>query len=393
MAHDCRSVALSAARVAARTESPDPLTSGPMPPRSPLASRLATLTAAALLLAAAPATATAQLESTLRAAEPVPRLLRRDAPAAPFDPTDPSLVQAFGSVVNGVPVDGVGLLVTPHPADPRFAFFCTTQRIGPRTLLTAAHCVTDGNTGELFSTSRDAQVLFRGPNGSGGTLGQFFDVANIVVRPDWQGFNSTDYLWKDIAVVNFDDPLPSWVTTNELFTGNPLGQQSTHVGFGTFGTGTGATGFDGRRRWGTNDVDWIPSDPTWWADRMLLVDFDDGSANFDVFCLVGVRCGTGSPLEAGTAEGDSGGPLFVNGKLAGITSFGSYFCADAACTPYVRDPARPFDSFGSFSGFAPVARNLDFIAAASIPEPGTVTLVAGGLALLGLAARRRARQG
>lgn len=356
------------------------------------------LTLATLATASSLAAPTLPAQSTLSRADvavggyqvaaPSPHLLRRDAPPAPYDPTDPSLVQGYGSVVNGVSVDGIGRLQTPIPGQPGFASFCTTQRIGLRVLLTAAHCVTDDATGSLFSTVTEGQVLFRGPGATpGSTLGQFFGVERVVVRPDWLGFSNTDYLWKDIAVVVMEQDLPSWVTTYALHTGATLGQQSTHVGYGTFGTGTGATGFDGRRRWGVNQVDWIPNDPTWYADQMLLADFDNGSAQWDTFCLVGVACDRGTTSEAGAASGDSGGPLFINGRLAGITSFGSYFTAGGA--PYVADPARPFNSFGSFGGWAPVSANLDFIASATVPEPGTYALMLTGLAGVGLVARRR----
>lgn len=326
--------------------------------------------------------------SGLRMAAPQPTLTRRDAPAAPYDPTDPSLAMDYNSVRNGIDLNGIGRLQTPVPGQPNFAYFCTAQRIGARALITAAHCVTDEQTGKLLPTTGSTVARFRGPGATEGTTA-WYDVqaSQVRVRNEWKGFNNSD-LWQDVAIIRTEEVMPDWITTYSLFGGNPVGQTSTHVGYGTFGGGVGATGFDGRRRWGTNRVDWVPDEPGYYADRVLHIDYDNGTAQFDVFCLALDICDRGTGIEAGTASGDSGGPLFIGNRLAGIASFGSYFCADAQCTPYVADPSRPFNSFGSFHGFAPIADNRPWINSV-VPEPGTYVMVGTGLLLLAGIARRR----
>ena len=112
----------------------------------------------ALLAIAAMATdGSAQSPSTY-AGPRRPTLLRADQPNRPSNPTDgttgdPSLISAFNSTVNGINANGVGVLTTPDPLDPAFAFFCTASRVGLRTMIAAAHCVTDENDGSLLSTT------------------------------------------------------------------------------------------------------------------------------------------------------------------------------------------------------------------------------------------------
>ncbi len=356
----------------------------------------------ALLLGVAAGQAGAQSSSPLQVPAGArlglrrPLLLRADAPI-PQGLPDPSLAAAFGSVRDGITLDGVGFLRTPTPDDPTLAFFCTTQRIGPRTVITAAHCVTDDDTGALLPTTTQASAFFVGPGGVETQIGAY----NVRVRPDWLGFNNPDtFLAGDVAVVNFAEVLPSYVTTYDIFpTVLPpgiglTGVGSTHVGLGTFGTGTGPTGFDLKRRWGQNAVDFTAPELFAGLDEMLFTDFQDASGGWGTNCLVvGVCNPSRGATEAGVAGGDSGGPLFIGGQLAAVASLGTYWCDpafEAECVPLVVDPERPFDSFGALNGFAPLARNLGFINAATVPEPSTAALAGVGVVtLLGAGWRRR----
>jgi hypothetical protein len=102
----------------------------------------------------------------------------------------------------------------------------------------------------------------------------------------------------------------------------------------------------------------------------------------------------------GLGGGDSGGPLFIDGRIAGIASFGTAFCADDACTglaaPPLFDASHP-DGWGSLDAFASVAYNAAWIRAqlgasgpTITPEPSTLVLsVVGVLCLVGLNSRAR----
>jgi hypothetical protein len=354
--------------------------------RRPLARALLTL--ATLALGAAPARPLAAQElPRARTLPPASQIMRRDG-IAPYSPSDPSLAHGFGSVVNGVSLDGVGQIITPDPDNPGFGFFCTAQRIGRRSLVTAAHCLTNETTGALLSTTRQTTAWFRGPGAApGSTAWTPFAPSRVHVRSEWTGFDRS-FLRYDIAVLHFDEILPSWMTTYDLYRGDPSGEQGTLAGFGLHGGGTGPIGADDRRRWATNRVEGFFEDPTSDLDLMLLADFDDGSLRWDSFCLFLGVCDRGLPTEGAISSGDSGGPLFVGGRLAGLASFSSAFCGNAACTiPYSADPSRP-DAFGTFGGWTPMAYNAEWIAGV-VPEPGTWVLLGTGLLVLGAVARRR----
>jgi hypothetical protein len=128
-----------------------------------------------------------------------------------------------------------------------------------------------------------------------------------------------------------------------------------------------------------------------------LSDFDSGAAVNDMACRVAqasnlagaagaIFCDTGvGAREVGVAGGDSGGPQFVGGDIASVTSYGLTFgTAWGDCRAGLQS------SCGEFSGYVPVHIHRDFIAAAqAVPEPATWAMLIAGFGLVGTAARRR----
>ena len=92
-------------------------------------------------------------------------------------------------------------------------------------------------------------------------------------------------------------------------------------------------------------------------------------------------------LEATTAGGDSGGPQFVDGKLASITSYGLTFGQDVQPGDLDNDLN---DTFGEFGGYVPIFLHTDFINA-TVPEPASWALMIGGFGMVGASARRARR--
>ena len=342
-----------------------------------------------------------------KTAERTPLVLRADGPHE-GSLTDGSLIPDFGATVDGVNADAIARLsvfVTPTSG-----FSCTGSLIGPHTILTAAHCVTDDLTGELVTEGNKVRARFIGPNDTP------VDVwsRQILVQPGWLGFFNPDTDGgQDVALIDLDGNVPNWLAPYSLFGGDPLFQNTDFVGYGEFGTGNlGALGFDAKRRWGQNRVDFL-SDPFFGdGSQILWTDFDNGHRLNDAFCWA-TGFGDGNPFcdrgrgvtEMGLGQGDSGGPLFIDGQVAGVASFSTVFCGDPNCDTVAAPPlahADVFDGWGSLNGFASVEYNsawiqsqlswLDGPAAAAVatPEPSTVALTLGGLlAIAGFTRRRR----
>jgi hypothetical protein len=336
-----------------------------------------------------------------RTAPGTPVLLRADQPDRNLlnpDPTtgDPSIVHGYaaGQNVGGMNLSGVARLSIAADGG---GFTCTGALIGPYTLATAAHCVTDNATGQLVTTNTGVTARFYGPGG-------FVDWQSSLVRvsPYWQGFSNPNTLaGDDLALIHFNTPALPWMTQYGIYQGDPFFAQAMEVGYGTYGNGAqGLAGFDGRRRWGQNRVDLLTLDGILWRD------FDNGTVQNDAWCWADLYaansplCDTGNRgAESALGPGDSGGPLFINGQLAGVASFATYFCDPsnqqqcAPAVPPLADADAPW-GYGALNGHAWIPYNQEFVdmQLRSIPEPSTVLLVAGGLLGMAGVARRR-RQG
>ena len=90
--------------------------------------------------------------------------------------------------------------------------------------------------------------------------------------------------------------------------------------------------------------------------------------------------------EVGVAGGDSGGPQFVDGKVASVTSYGLSFGTDYGDIDNLLN-----STWGEFSGYVPVYIHQDWIEStlAAIPEPQTWAMMIVGFGAVGFAARRQ----
>ncbi|KQY85837.1 hypothetical protein ASD35_02940 [Pelomonas sp. Root1444] len=293
------------------------------------------------------------------------------------------------------------------------AFICSgTLLPNQRSILTAAHCVSNGTSARPLSTS---VYFYTGSDADNLTWSQptfSYGVSNYFVQSAYTG---KVFDQNDIAVLTLDSFVDSSVKTFGLYGGDDLtGLEYNIAGYGGRSEVGGAVGTNlgtGLLRQGTNRYEYRLGDAAFggiWDDILgvpasqieytYVSDFDNGTLNNDAGCRVAVAglglapsakfCNTGTGArEVSSAGGDSGGPEFVDGLVASVTSFGVTFGTGFG------DAAQGLNSsFGEFNGFVPVSIHRDFInaALATVPEPGSFALA--GLSLLLLGASRRKRQ-
>lgn len=185
---------------------------------------------------------------------------------------------------------------------------------GGQAVLTAAH---------VAENAQNARVTFETPFGS-----YRAPVENILMH---EGYDKK-YFSNDLALLWLEDPVPPEIPAYELYRdGAEPGSVVTMVGYGA--TGLGDTGFTeppGPRTRVYNEIEVTNADPGVRGigiqgppGSQILADFDSGSLRNDAFGnFLGLWDGGLGPVEGSTAPGDSGGPAFINGQLAGVTSFG-----------------------------------------------------------------------
>lgn len=300
------------------------------------------------------------------------------------------------------PVDeytGVGdMLITQGTAG---TFRCTGSRIGPTQILTAAHCLTAGSNA---ITATVGTIEFETPSGT-----EVHAIDTFSVHPDYTGLVIDG---NDIAMVNLATTPSADVETYDLYTGTDLfDNEFTKVGVGTSGVGsTGITIPGGDKRDGENiwdtDADLFCAILGCVAnatDSILMGDFDSGLAANDAFGFffdvqgIGVMPGISDlgvgPNEVGSAPGDSGGASFIDGMIAGVTSWGTTLSFVGGATSDVSPGTN--SSFGEFFGDVWVGAdsNLtyisDFISSTSNPVPGPGGIVIFLLGIAGILARRQ----
>ena len=210
------------------------------------------------------------------------------APLGCGDDLEFSLAQLAPAIVNGVEDSG-------HPTVGRIAGgaegHCTATLIGPKTVLTAAHCLTKKGPGFIvFPVS----VSF-----SGGL--STYEAASAVVHPNYGKY----YYSSDLGVVRLKQAVPGLNPTPLSKVAPKVGQQVLLVGFGI--TATGAWGTSGVKRMAGNTIKSMTND---------AISFEGSTG------ITGNLC-----------SGDSGGPTFAKqggqDVVIGVHSTGSVPCGQA----------------------------------------------------------------
>jgi Trypsin/PEP-CTERM motif len=302
----------------------------------------------------------------------------------------------------------VGLLMNYGAAG---SFVCSGSLIGAYSILTAAHCVSDGTSARPISTTAFFYAGADDPSvyAAGSPATQIL-VSSIAVNPAYSG-EVVDQ--NDIAVLNLSAAAPGFAPIYGLSGLTDL-TSVDHIiaGYGVRSDTGGSVGSNlgtGRLRYAGNRFDFRFGDADFEGyfngafgpqavDHVWISDFDNGTAFRDGSCNVAIfeapnapaifgkpvftsdkYCNTGiGAFEGIGGGGDSGSGYFVDGQVAAVHSFALW----------QRDDESQ-NRFGQLKGAVPVYQHVDFIRASMVPEPATWAMIAAGFGIVGGVVRRR----
>jgi len=171
------------------------------------------------------------------------------------------------------------------PKEKNLEISASAVLIKPKWILTAAH---------VISCSKDQYIVIGEDN-------KRYDLDLIIIHKDFK--ENIPVSMNDIAIGRLSSKVEEINEFPILYSDKKEENKICSIsGYGMYGNGiTGAKTFDSKKRAGTNRIISV-------NEYMLMCDMTENKKNQTI-------------LEFLPAHGDSGGGLFIDGKLAGINSF------------------------------------------------------------------------
>ncbi|MGI5411784.1 serine protease [Streptomyces chartreusis] len=240
-----------------------------------------------------------------------PLVMAAVATAVPLATAAPAAADSV--VVGGFPVDvsdspwTVALSSRDRFGGTRAGQFCVGVAVGRTTVLTAAHCLSEGVLGSAPEQVRDFKVITGRSDLLSGS-GHEIPVRGAWVNPDYdEDSNSGDF-----AVVSLSQALPASAVIGMAGPGDPAYVPGTPALVYGWGDVTGAGDYPRGLRAARVHV--LP-------DALCSQAYPgggDGRYMADSMLCAGERTGGRD-----ACQGDSGGPLVAQGKLIGLVSWGN----------------------------------------------------------------------
>ncbi|MEU6845398.1 serine protease [Streptomyces sp. NPDC046716] len=185
--------------------------------------------------------------------------------------------------------------------------FCGGVVVARTTVLTAAHCMSQGVLGVARDEVRDLKVI-AGRSDLRADEGAEIPVREAWVNPDYDGSTNAG----DVAVLTLATPLPEGYVLPMADEGDPAYEPGTRAEVYGWGDTTGAGDYPRTLRAARVHV--LPDS--------VCQEAYPGSSD-GTYLPASMLCAGESRGGKDACQGDSGGPLVARGKLIGLVSWGS----------------------------------------------------------------------